>query len=130
MDLFRDLIKKYIKKFNLERVESEIFDLIKPCIRILPKSKDDDELKIGQSKFGGFPDVPPNFKWPISHNMPQMFIGQINLAEIADYHLDLPRIGILSFFLDCTNDSLFGKPNEENDSSFYVYRSATGNFFF
>jgi uncharacterized protein YwqG len=61
----------------------------------------ENELPIGVSKFGGHPDLPNGQSWPDYEGKPQSFIGQINLAEIAQTQLaaELPASGLLSFFV-------------------------------
>jgi hypothetical protein len=49
--------------------------------------------------FGGRPDVPPDFIWPVTSDGPCWFVAQVNLSECAkfDVGFKLPA-GILSFF--------------------------------
>lgn len=60
---------------------------------------------IGVSKFGGKPDLPADFKWPVYKNMPLIFLAQLSCRELAplDINHELPETGLLSFFyaLDC-----------------------------
>ena len=61
-----------------------------------------DETDIGSTKLGGVPDMPPGSSWPAMKGAPQAFLGQINLAELADFDVEslLPHSGLLSFFYD------------------------------
>lgn len=58
--------------------------------------------RIGSSRLGGGPDVPPTFDWPINNGRPLDFLLQINLAELASFEssVRLPPSGLLSFFYD------------------------------
>lgn len=55
---------------------------------------------IGVSHFGGKPDVPADFKWPVYKNMPLIFLAQLSCRELAplDINHELPETGLLSFF--------------------------------
>lgn len=67
--------------------------------------------KAGGSRFGGPPDVPPDFIWPTftgtnakgaEQNRPLAFMAQFNCEELADFNTEglLPKHGILSFFYE------------------------------
>ena len=63
------------------------------------------------SRFGGQPDVPPDFVWPtfqgegydgVVKNRPLTFLAQFNCADLSKYDADhlLPDHGLLSFFYE------------------------------
>jgi len=54
----------------------------------------------GESKLGGNPDLPLDFKWPHSEEKPLTFLGQINLSQIDRNKIkeDIPKSGFLYFF--------------------------------
>lgn len=67
--------------------------------------------KAGGSRFGGQPDIPPDFIWPTftgtnakgaEQNHPLAFLAQFNCEELADFDTEglLPKHGILSFFYE------------------------------
>ncbi|MBQ8647754.1 MAG: DUF1963 domain-containing protein [Oscillospiraceae bacterium] len=68
--------------------------------------------RVGASRFGGVPDVPEDFNWPVFETAsfdddevkarPLAFLAQINCAEAATLAPDefLPQTGILSFFYE------------------------------
>ena len=67
------------------------------------------EYKPGISHFGGKPDLPLGFRWPVymdevidADPYPLAFLAQFNCEEIYRYDLNsvLPKKGILSFFYD------------------------------
>lgn len=76
---------------------------------------------VGISHFGGKPDVPDNFVWPVYKNMPLAFLMQLSCAEFAslDINHELPNHGVLSFFYALDNDC-FGYDNRDRDG-FRVY---------
>lgn len=67
-------------------------------IRINIGGEASDEL--GVSHFGGKPDIPEDFQWPVFKNMPLVFLAQLSCAELAplDINHELPESGLLSFF--------------------------------
>ena len=70
-----------------------------------------ETYKLGATRFGGKPDVPPDFVWPtyegesydnVVKDRPLTFLAQFNCAELAQFdkeHL-LPDHGLLSFFYE------------------------------
>lgn len=70
-----------------------------------------ERYKLGATRFGGQPDVPPDFVWPtyrgesydhVVKDRPLSFIAQFNCGELAQHdpeHL-LPDHGLLSFFYE------------------------------
>lgn len=63
-------------------------------------------LDLGVSHFGGKPDVPEGFQWPIYQNMPLTFLAQLSCKELAplDINHELPETGLLSFFYALDNE--------------------------
>jgi uncharacterized protein YwqG len=59
------------------------------------------KIKVGDSKFGGIPDLPDNIDWPEFCNQPLSFIGQFNIKDFKKYNYDnlLPKSGIFYVFL-------------------------------
>ena len=66
-------------------------------------STDKGEIIVGDSKFGGEPDVAKEFTWPTTDgNRPLSFVFQINLKDVSTYDKEyiLPSSGMLYFFYD------------------------------
>lgn len=70
-----------------------------------------EEYKPGKTRFGGRPDVPFDFNWPVFEEkdcdgvvktVPLTFLAQFNCEELAPYDAEhlLPDHGLLSFFYD------------------------------
>ncbi|MGX7668735.1 DUF1963 domain-containing protein [Flavobacterium pedocola] len=57
----------------------------------------------GATKWGGYPDLPGDVKWPENTNGKLDFITQINLAELENYIEVLPQKGIVYIFIDLKN---------------------------
>lgn len=55
-------------------------------------------LQLGESRFGGGPDVPPDFVWPTRDGDPLTFLAQFDLSQIRVP--SLPEEGWLLFFYD------------------------------
>ncbi len=110
-----------IAKHKLERVANEIRALACKSIRLFasPAKPGDNSLKVGNSRLGGQPDLPPEFKWPrkLERNFPMSFVAQICLEDVAGFApaQDLPASGLLSFFYDSAQDAHGGAPNQRGN---------------
>ncbi len=66
----------------------------------------DDYSAIGNIRFGGLPDLPPELPYPTitpgnsGPNTGSQFIAQLNCADLTEFQAYLPRHGMLYFFLD------------------------------
>ena len=77
----------------------------------------------GLTRFGGSPDVPDDFEWPVheddelSESYPINFLAQFDCRELSQYDAEgvLPTNGLLSFFYDAEGQPWEGK-NEEGGS--------------
>jgi len=87
---------------GLQRVAQVLTDAIEPCVTILTTSAPDDGIVVGESKFGGQPDMRPDFVWPQWSDAPLSFLAQFNLAALPQSPCTavLPSSGLLSFFYD------------------------------
>ncbi|NMH87940.1 DUF1963 domain-containing protein [Flavivirga algicola] len=98
------LKKKFdkIKWENRKTLEKSYFDFIEsetvPAIKI--EEEVSKKVTLGISKIGGTPHLAPHMKWPEFENAPMVFFAQLNLSDIASYHIEdlLPKRGILYFF--------------------------------
>jgi uncharacterized protein YwqG len=69
----------------------------------------------GDSKLGGTPDLPLSINWPQYEDKSMLFLGQVNLYEISEFHQTqyLPKSGILYFFAYFqTPESIYGTEYE------------------
>jgi uncharacterized protein YwqG len=107
--------------FGIPHVE-EILALARPSCRLITRSAKPDSLALGQSRFGGAPDVPPQFEWPDRGGKPLTFLAQLNLSEAA--LRSLPQTGWLLFFYDI-EDQPWGYDPEDADGSRVVYVNAS-----
>lgn len=73
------------------------------CIKTTEK---DDYSTVGNTRFGGLPDLPPELPYPTitpgatGPDTGSQFIAQLNCAELQAFQEYLPRDGMLYFFLD------------------------------
>lgn len=114
---------EYLKQLNAIKWEKgkEIETFLIPAINI-EVEEDQPEINLGDSKFGGKPDLPKNIEWPKSENEPMTFLAQLNLKQVSEFDIDktLPNYGMLYFFI--ANPSEFNLEHKviysaENDLS-------------
>jgi uncharacterized protein YwqG len=124
------------------------FPILQPflrnAIRLYPQTTNESGIKIGQSRIGGCPDLPPGVSWPSDRGyqkkvkkkffffgkkverrepLPLSFIAQINLAEVAPFDPEnlLPKTGILYFFYSAEQDSWGFDPKDVDQFSVIYY---------
>jgi uncharacterized protein (TIGR02996 family) len=85
---------------DLVAVWDSVLRLARPILTLTTEPVAEKQLAVGQSKFGGHPDLPQTANWPTCEAGPLGFLGQINLDELAQTQVVrwLPRGGLLSFF--------------------------------
>ncbi len=95
-----------IRQHAPARLQDAVIERLLPAIALAATRTDDADIAIGASKFGGAPDVPANFDWPMRDEAPLVFMAQINLDELAPFDIEnkLPSSGVLSFFYDMNED--------------------------
>ncbi|MBZ9714767.1 DUF1963 domain-containing protein [Deinococcus multiflagellatus] len=82
-------------------VEAVLHRAVRPCYHLDFEETPDEELPVASSKFGGQPDVPPDWTWPRSPaGVPLRFLCQFRLDQLPDRAPDddEPPHGLLSFF--------------------------------
>lgn len=95
---------QFLFAHNIDGLSAQRVQHILPALRLVDQVSY-YQLQAGQSKLGGFPDLPPHQTTPIDEKgEPYLFIAQLNLAEIAplaaQLALPLPEDGLLSFFVE------------------------------
>jgi uncharacterized protein YwqG len=108
---------------GLSRLLKDVDFLAKNSIRLYTKLAGEYDISIGASRIGGIPDVPPDFKWPERHEVPQSFIAQLNLEEVHPYDAlgVLPSRGMLWFFYDAKQET-YGADPEDRGGWSVMYR--------
>ena len=99
-----DELNAAITRRHLESVSDEIRDNTTECYAMISVG-DDDYSSLGNTRFGGDPDLPTDLSWPTDPEVVQPtysnFIAQINFAELPRLTIDtgLPQCGILYLFI-------------------------------
>jgi uncharacterized protein YwqG len=84
---------------NLMEAAFVILRAARPAVEIESTEPDDYSVP-GNSRFGGFPDLPGPEDFPAPENgCPWYFLAQFNLADLAPHVRFLPPSGLLSFFV-------------------------------
>jgi hypothetical protein len=92
----RRAFRTAISASRFARLEDHLLSLLRPVLWI---ERDSDSPRLGQSKFGGWPDLPPNSVWPTHSGGPHQFIAQFNFTEMPLFpDIVLPRDGLLCLF--------------------------------
>jgi uncharacterized protein YwqG len=96
------VIEELIRSEVAPDIIESVLTLVRPSIRLCPNASDESAQRIGVSRIGGLPDLPPDMQWPEVDNRALQFVAQINLADAHPFDLEnqLPKSGILSFFYD------------------------------
>lgn len=109
-------LEKMLKAAKLENLKDSIERHYSPALNIKTKSSKKSGWSmpdkrgapaLGVSRFGGWPDLPPNTAWPMWQQRPMSFLAQINLREVHATQPDarVPKQGLLLFFLGCNSES-------------------------
>ena len=96
-----------IETAKLQHRAAEIEALARPAIAFALKASN---APTGvTTRFGGAPDVPAKFAWPMHRGTPLAFLAQYRLDELAKYDVEkrLPARGVISVFalLDDSDDN-------------------------
>lgn len=102
------------------RGSKELAALAQPAFRLRPTLGTMDDVPNGGSRFGGVPDVPHSFEWPVNKGHPLTFLAQLDLSQFA--HSPLPSSGWLLFFYDELEFS-WGRAEEDRESFRVIYVS-------
>ena len=93
------------------------------------------EYKRGGTRFGGRPDVPRGFEWPVyegegmhgkTAKRPLSFVAQFDCAELAKYDAErlLPERGVLSFFYEMDSMRWGFAPNDKGCARVYWFEDS------
>src|SRR5262245_56779619 len=74
--------------------------LASPIVTIATEPADDESIGVGESKFGGLPDLSDQVDWPACHAGRLAFLGEIQLGDLKATRIAgmLPASGLISFF--------------------------------
>ena len=125
----REDLEKLFKAFDLEAKFNSIKPLVRSKIDVELIRCSESDIKPGQSKIGGKPDLPANIVWPTTRtNKSLSFIGQLNCAELNAHHKEnlLPEEGLISFFY-CSNQEAWGFDPKDADRFKVIYSESIEN---
>lgn len=94
-------LKQQLKDNGFEHAINYLMETSRQGVRCA-KAGETDYTKMGRSRVGGDPDLPPQFAWPLTTDgTPMTFLVQLNMCDVAknDANVLLPKTGMLSFFL-------------------------------
>jgi len=105
------VLRKAVKKVGLPRdvaaaYEKRMLELARPTVHLLAIPTADTSVPVGESKFGGFADLPRGTPWPAADkddpSRYQLFYGQIRLSDLRGTLAArlLPASGLLALFGD------------------------------
>lgn len=119
----REQVIDLIRQSGLTRVAAQIEGYVKDSIRLIPEKTNEENLKIGVTKIGGHPDLPPEIQWPSWNNIPQSFIAQLRLADFIDFDFaaQLPQNGWLYFFYDAEQSVIGIDPKDRGGWSVHYF---------
>ncbi len=89
-----------VREHELPISPDELLKDALPALTFTSEPASDADLLIGQSKFGGEPDVPPGFEWPEFRGRSLSFLAQFNLMRLSRSPVcrEFPHAGLLSVF--------------------------------
>jgi len=85
------------------QIEEQLTKLVLAAVEFDLEASRDEAIDVGETKLGGRPDLRDPTLWPRTKDGRAIgFAAQINLKQMAEFRLgsDLPRDGLLSFFVD------------------------------
>jgi len=108
-------IEQLFKSKGLQNKWDKFKTFIRNSIVLSETPINESEIKIGQSKIGGVPDLPDNIPWPVWKNKPLSFLAQINFEETRPYDIEkvLPARGIAGFFYHAKQKTSGGDPKDK-----------------
>ncbi|GHU65733.1 hypothetical protein AGMMS49983_13970 [Clostridia bacterium] len=99
-------LPEYFAEAGFTRQAEILAPLEQSRIAIQTGKAEEADFRLGESKIGGQPHLPPDFEWPMYKDMPLAFLAQFNLADVKEFDKDnrLPHSGILYFFYEGGED--------------------------
>jgi uncharacterized protein (TIGR02996 family) len=114
-------------EYDLAKVKDSVLKVARPMVTITTKRVEDKLIRIGDSKFGGLPDLPADVAWPVCEEGRLAFLGQMALADLASTQAGrhVPRNGVLSFFAYDHDGYQPGNFHPETGVTQVIYTAAT-----
>jgi len=109
---------------GLEQHWQKFEPLLRSEIVIKPEDAVDTEIKVGQSKIGGQPDLPKNQTWFKENNGKSLsFLAQINLSESKQFDKlgQLPSSGLVYFFYSAEQEAWGFDPKDKDKFKVFYF---------
>ncbi|MBN8657932.1 MAG: DUF1963 domain-containing protein [Anaerolineae bacterium] len=119
----KEELKTKLDEIGLAHVSEKIASLAKMSIRFSTSKSTEEEIPVGASKVGGYPDLPNGHLYPTWKNEPLSFLAQINLADISEFDAAsaLPSSGVLSFFYSAIQETWGFDPKDKGSWQVYYF---------
>ncbi|MCL4269351.1 MAG: DUF1963 domain-containing protein [Anaerolineales bacterium] len=119
----KEELKTKLDEIGLTHVSEKIASLAKMSIRFSTSQSTEEEIPVGASKVGGYPDLPSNHIYPTWKNEPLSFLAQINLADISNFDAasKLPSSGVVSFFYSASQETWGFDPKDKGSWQVYYF---------
>ena len=102
-----ETFSRLLEKHDLAARADRLASLLRNCIllRTLPREST-TELRVGESRIGGSPDLPSTLSWPTNDSGPLAFLAQVDLLATCPHAAahELPDRGFLWVFYDALNE--------------------------
>jgi uncharacterized protein YwqG len=108
-------LRRRLETSGLGRVADDLMKLALVSIRITVTQRSVAGWEVGDSRFGGPPDLPEGMAWPEKDGIPLALLAQLRLENIAPYDAErlLPRTGMLYFFYEVRAQKWGFDPKDE-----------------
>ena len=105
----RSRVKSFLDKHGLAATSGSVLDATIPTAMLRMRKPSKPDLRMGATRFGGYPDLPQDAKWPSWRKRQLAFLGQIRTSDFRSFDTMglLPDAGLLSFFVADTDDPDF-----------------------
>lgn len=118
----RDL---FHEKAGLSRIGPAVRKVLRESVRLTPKGCGED----AGTRFGGRPNLPTKYKWPMWEGEPLAFIAQIDLGTLhVPAGLELPHKGALFFFYEGGQKSWGFRPKDGRSCRVLYSPDSLGQF--
>jgi uncharacterized protein YwqG len=123
-------LRKLLIKHGLARYWPLFKPFIRTSIHLILKTCKESEVDIGDSKIGGYPDLPESITWPTNNEGQALsFLGQINLCNFPRTKNTriLPQNGHIFFFYNTIEMPWGFTPKDRTQFKVLFFQSNTKN---
>lgn len=120
--------KSKFESAGLEHHWKRFEGLLRDEVRMSTRGVPEAEIKLGQSKIGGHPDLPRDQSWFSEDNGKSLsFVAQINLSETKPFDVSdhLPQRGILYFFYSAEQEAWGFDPKDKDKFKVFYFDGDT-----